>query len=250
MNKTPSILVDTGFEVDQNGDLEQLLIPQVVNNVTAPRSVVFGGSAINWVPSTISALQEIEGTNIESLPDSNILQGFTELLSVNFPKLKVITCSTGGRGQFKGCAKLATVTMPLVETITCTALNEGGTFNGCTSLTSINLPELTYLNNNLPNGSGYGGSFRNCTALATVNFPKLSECLSGTYNGRGAFTDCTGLINVTFGSVGHPVTTIGAYTFHGCTQSGLTITIYTNGGAALSGSPWGATNATIVYEEA
>lgn len=65
-----------------------------------------------------------------------------------------------------------------------------------------------------------------------------------------SFSGCTALQTVNLGSAGHPVSTIGSNAFTGCTQGGLTITIYTTDGASLARQPWGATNATIVYEEA
>ena len=96
--------------------------------------------------------------------------------------------------------------------------------------------------------------FYGCTALKTVNFTSLQsivESVPSSSSTDGVFGNCTALESVTLGSAGHPVTALtGNYIFKNCTQSGLTITIYTSGGASLSGSPWGATNATIVYKSA
>ena len=59
---------------------------------------------------------------------------------------------------------------------------------------------------------------------------------------------CTALEEVILGDVSKPITSIGSNSFDGCTQSGLTITVYvTPGTQPLSNSPWGATNATIIY---
>ena len=58
---------------------------------------------------------------------------------------------------------------------------------------------------------------------------------------------------VQLGGVGRAITNgIHGNTFNGCTQSGLTITIYVNDNATLplASSPWGATNATIIYRSA
>ena len=83
-------------------------------------------------------------------------------------------------------------------------------------------------------------------SLTEAHLPKLQ-----TVTGNApVFNAITTLVDVALGSDGHPVTSLTSNTFSGCTQSGLTITVYTNGGAALSGEPWGATNADIEYEEA
>lgn len=82
------------------------------------------------------------------------------------------------------------------------------------------------------------------TALQEFEAPNCTSL------GANIFKGYTALTNVVLGSVGHAVTSLDSTTFSNCTQSGLTITIYTTGGASLSGSKWGATNATIVYETA
>ena len=89
----------------------------------------------------------------------------------------------------------------------------------------------------------------NYTKLTTVKLTGFVTYPTTAYN-MGAFYLNTYIQNVQLGSSGHPVTSIGNYLFQNCTQSGLTITVYTADGNAISGSPWGATNATIVWEEA
>lgn len=82
------------------------------------------------------------------------------------------------------------------------------------------------------------------TPLKVVVLPKLQTV--GEYVFRYRVT----LETVTLGSVGNPVTSISSNAFSGCTQSTLTITVYTSDGSALSGSPWGATNAAVKFEKA
>lgn len=315
MNKTPSILVDTGFEVDQNGALTEIVIPTVVSTLNTPRKITFEGQTLNWIPSTVAALQELEVYNA-NIWDTEILKGYTSLQTVRLhdvstmtlyglgsygrygqfrectalaafyaPKLKNIICSStssnsGASETFGGCTSLHIVEMPLLQTIVDTNANNNsgalsGVFRGCTGLQNIDFPELVSITSSNTNTNyTYNGVFLNCTNLATFKADKLEE-IKGSYatNARGGcfcgctslddvnlpsiknitsyqFLGCTGLTNVTLGSEGHPVESLGSDVFYNCTQSGLTITVYTSGGVALAGEPWGATNATIVYEEA
>jgi len=110
------------------------------------------------------------------------------------------------------------------------------------------LPALTIIERGTAD-NGTCGAFYNCTGLQSALLPSLTTCQDNTTK-HATFGNCTSLETVQLGSEGHAVTSIGSYMFKGCTQSGLTITVYTQGGASLSGEPWGATNATIEYEEA
>ena len=63
------------------------------------------------------------------------------------------------------------------------------------------------------------------------------------------FASCTKLKEVQLGDVGAPISGLGQYAFSLCKQADLTITIYVADETAipLAGSPFGATNATIIY---
>ena len=77
-------------------------------------------------------------------------------------------------------------------------------FRGCTSLTSITIPNsITLIDNN---------AFRGCSGLTSIKIPS-----SVTSIGGGAFESCSGLTSVT---IGNSVTSIGQSAFEGC--SGLT----------------------------
>jgi len=315
MNRPPSILVDTGFEVDQNGALTEIVIPNVVTTLDPPKKIVFNGTALNWIPSPVAVLEELEVYNV-NIWDTEILKSYTALQTVRLhdvstmtlyglgnygkygqfrgctalaafyaPKLKNIICSStsstsGTTETFGDCTNLHIVEMPLLQTIVDTNAGNSngatsGVFRGCTGLQSIDLPELISItSSNTNTNNTYNGVFLNCVNLATFKADKLEE-IKGSYatNARGGcfcgctslddvnlpsiknitsyqFWGCTGLTNVTLGSEGHPVESLGSDVFYNCTQSGLTITIYTTGGASLAGEPWGATNADIEYEEA
>ena len=112
----------------------------------------------------------------------------------------------------------------------------------CTGLTSISLPKLPFIPL---------GAFMDCTSLVTVNAPIATVIKS--INNKGAFANCTSLQNCEIGSITHGVTEIGNYVFYGCTQTGLTITVYTTGAyadTALTNIRNGATNATIIIKAA
>lgn len=85
-------------------------------------------------------------------------------------------------------------------------------------------------------------------SLETLLLPKLQY--GGHYWARGS----TNLKTVQLGSVGFPIIKgIGSLFFHGCEQTGLTITVYVDATTLAdaktktSAPPWGATNATVIY---
>ena len=89
-------------------------------------------------------------------------------------------------------------------------------------------------------------TLKNCSALKTAK-----DEIHVKY-GHYFFQNDRALQTVQLGSIGFPVTTMTTLVFSGCTQSGLTITIYVADDATLplSNSPFGATNATIIYRSA
>lgn len=114
--------------------------------------------------------------------------------------------------------------------------------NGLDIVEELELPNLVSLGNYaLSTSTSAAGS---SSPLKVIDLPKIQTI--GTY----AFRYRSTLESVTLGSIGNPVTSIGTNAFSGCTQSTLSITIYTSDGSALSGSPWGATNANIEYRAA
>lgn len=102
-------------------------------------------------------------------------------------------------------------------------------FADCTSLAHVSLPEgLTSIGNS---------AFSGCTSLTFTSLPE-----SLTSIGYRTFADCTSLASITF--KGTP-TTISSMAFNGCTN--LTDIKVPWAEGAVSGAPWGATNATITY---
>lgn len=90
-----------------------------------------------------------------------------------------------------------------------------------------------------------GSNFAYCADLKTA--------VISNSNGLGAseFAYCTALESVQLGKVGTQVLVSNSNTFNGCTQSGLTITVYCTGANAdtqLTRCRGGATNATIIIK--
>lgn len=247
--EVPSILISDGWETDANGALVEVAIPSTVETYQVPTKVTFSGETLNWIPSTTAALREFDAVNMTACSNSNFFKGYTALEKATFRKLITLVThlSSQANGFFYGCTNLKTVNMPELLTIEACASYYGGQFWNCTSLIIVNMPKLQNIAGTTNNHSG---TFGNCTSLTTINFPSLQTIGAATQGNAGAFYNCISLQNVTLGSEGHPVSSIGTGAFFNCTQSGLTITIYTTNGASLSGEPWGATNATIVYEAA
>lgn len=256
---------------------------------------------MNYLPSTVTDLQEFDAPNIAACPNFN---GYTNLTKVNIGCSSISFSATGSsQGFFRNCTQLVQVLLPNCISLSSSTINHHeykycGLFYGCTSLSSVTFPRLLTLTNyartpdtgmfhgsglvsffapelitisdssNFGSGSGaFAGSrlstfsanklkyitgsevsgcgaFCNCTRLTSIDLPSIESITNYQFNG------CTGLESVQLGSVGHPVTSLGAYTFNGCTQSGLTITVYTADGLPLSGSPWGATNTQPTFVQA
>lgn len=93
---------------------------------------------------------------------------------------------------------------------------------------------------------GTGLMFYGCTDLESV----VLEII--TRSSRDTYRDCPNLKTVQLGRIGQAVTAIDLYAFKNDTQSNLMITLYVADDATLplTGSPFGATNATIIYRSA
>lgn len=123
-------------------------------------------------------------------------------------------------------------------------------YNAATELVSLKLTNWNPTSNS--NLGLWAGSLRNfiqlCSKLTTVTLPKAQ------YLTKHFCRECTALNTVQLGSIGYPVTSIDALAFDGCSNEGLTITIYVNANEILviprgvaGNSPFGAVNATIIY---
>lgn len=105
-----------------------------------------------------------------------------------------------GTGMFAGDTSLKTVILP----DTLTRIPEA-TFEGCTSLTSVNGSSA---NGNTNIVMVEDNAFRNCTSLLEIEYPELAE------TGESAFEGCTSLVEANFPKL----RTIGKRTFANCSK--------------------------------
>lgn len=126
---------------------------------------------------------------------------------------------------FNSCQKLKKVVAPGWST----GKVYKETFSGCYSLESISIPNgITEIEQK---------AFNNCLSLTSITIPNSVSTI-----GQGAFGYCDGLTSVTIGS---GITSINSYAFQ-YSPNLTTITINKPQGS-VSGAPWGATNATVVW---
>ena len=102
-----------------------------------------------------------------------------------------------GKNAFDGCSSLTSITIPnSVTTIGNSA------FEGCSSLISISIPNSV---------STIGDSaFRDCSSLTSITIPNIVTTI-----GNSAFRYCSSLTSIT---IPNSVTTIGKYAFNGCSS--------------------------------
>ena len=161
--------------------------------------------------------------------------------TIGWRSLSKLTLKSGQTVLKEGCfAYLPLVQLDGLEGITAIEKN-------CligTKLIEINLPNAVFGNVVAP--------FSGNNALKKLYCPKLTGNLTaGTYEFAG---NCTALEEAVLGSVGHTVTNNNSInSFKNCTQSGLSITVFTNAAnvdSLLTNIRNGATNATIIIKAA
>ena len=161
--------------------------------------------------------------------------------TIGWRSLGKLTLKSGQTVLKEGCfAYLPLVQLNGLEGIT--AIEKNCLLN--TKLVEINLPNAVFGNVWAP--------FSGNTALKKLYCPKLTGNLTaGTYDFAA---DCPALAEAVLGSVGHTVTNNNSINaFMHCTQSGLSITVFTNAAnvdSLLASIRNGATNATIIIKAA
>ena len=151
----------------------------------------------------------------------------TEIVSFDelryFTSLTSIYTQSGGHGAFHGCTALVRVTLPdSVVTIG----NYG--FNGCSSLSSINLNNVTTIGINAFLGSGittvnapnlttlYREAFNSCTKLTSVvSLGHITSIPDADSSGYGMFRNCANLEHIVFPTT---LTYIGSQAFNGLSK--------------------------------
>ncbi len=100
---------------------------------------------------------------------------------------------------FKGASAITKVTIPNTVNLMKEYINNG-CFENCTSLTSVELGNITNINSNC---------FKGCVALKTITIPNTVTTI-----GSGAFSSCTSLESC---NIPNTVSTLTG-TFYGCTK--------------------------------
>lgn len=185
--------------------------------------------------NAVGPWQKIEEIEVAYKPTSIGGRAFVGLNTLTSLTCDMSEVQSLGQSAFRATTGLGTLVFPKVTTISATCFQESG-------ITGASFP---LFNGQIPNET-----FRACTSLASVSFPRATKI--GVYSSN-VFKSCAALATAEFGSVGYPITEIRNDAFSGCTQSTLTITVYTKGtnvDAHVSNIRNGATNATIILKAA
>ncbi len=185
------------------------------------------------VPAPGGSIEDLYGSTPSGIssPPLNINDVDIVCTNANAPVFSGISArriradySTTASALYRNCYQLEDVNIPAtVKTIQYNA------FSGCSRLRHIDLPAgLEHI---------YGSAFTGCSALDDVVIPANVVDIGNSYQ------SCTALTNVTF--LGQP-TTINAAAFSGCTA--LTTIRVPWSQDAVANAPWGAANATIIYD--
>ncbi len=174
------------------------------------------------VDATISNAQfeiykifDITSSGIVTLKTDVDKKSLTTVIIPNIIDGTTIT-SIGGE-TFQGCTSLTSITIPNSVT-----LIEYRAFQGCTSLTSITIPNsVTSIRSSI---------FSGCSSLTSITIPN-----SVTSIGDNAFRECTSLTSIT---IPNTVTTIGTYAFRECTS--LTSITIPNSVTSIAGNAFSA----------
>ena len=223
--------------------------PEAIRDLTT----VVGGSAPPVTLNTIEALRQLyaalggaeDVSKISTIPDmlemitaaraaavdyAAMIKGIAErnVETLVFPKgtESVADGYMVNGGSTNTFAKITTIT----DVVFPAGLVSVGSsaFKGCTSLENVNLENVNAIK---------FSAFEGCTSLKSANLKNIKTI------GNDAFKGCAALENVFLPST---VESIQSSAF-GSTSATLTIYCGFSEGA-VSGAPWGATNATIVYD--
>ena len=232
----PNSVSTIGYEAFCNcSSLTTINIPNSITNIEF--STFYNCSSLTslTIPQNVTSIGEGAFCDCSSLKNINIPNGITKieqktnknctsLTNITIPESVTIIGAdnnTWEYGAFYNCTSLSTVTIN-GNNLT---LIGASTFAGCTSLTSINIPNsVTHIgyrafsycssltNINIPNNvtSIESNTFSNCSSLTSINIPN-----NVTTIGSGAFYYCSSLTNIT---IPENATTIGSGAFQYCSS--------------------------------
>ena len=215
------------------------------DGVVYPSQFVGADKETNGIPTAMRYLKKVNLKNrITTLKSGAFEKTFAleQIVGVDANPFEYVTSidNKSWRGIFQNCACPLNLSLP---NFSGDIPNQAHSFcNAATGILSVSIPNAT--------GVLHQYAFSNCTALKTVYLPKITSLNADASTARGVFRGCTALESVQIGSVGYSAT-IANNNFYGCTQTGLTITVYTTGSyadTALTNIRNGATKATIIIK--
>ena len=203
----------------------------VLNGDSAPYDLVVIGDAIMGRNSSISMFLALK--TVRMIGTRNIgaaAFGSASVQKIIFPTNNVHI----GDGTFSGMT--SDVEMENTEYVKSCGSN---LFRQAYSIKNVTFENMTTFGSYM---------FYQCTGLENVSLPSVTIS-SSLWNQM--FYQCTSLETVTLGKVGNTIRGITNTTFGGCTQTGLTITVYTNAtyvDTLRTNIRNGATKATIIIK--
>lgn len=193
-------------------DCSSLALTSLPSKVTSIGDYTFrncGRVALTSLPSGITSIGDFAFLNCYQLSLTALPSGITSI----------------GQYAFNNCPRLALTTLPPGITSLPTAA-----FQYCPKLA------LTTFPSGMTSIGAY--AFRQGTGLASITLPPALTTI-----GDFAFSNCTGLETVRFTST---VSSIPNGVFSGCTKLSTIYVPWSQG--QVANAPWGASNATIVYD--
>jgi|GEM_PF-6112596 len=216
-------------------DCSKLALTSLPSGITSIGDYAFRDCpslALTTLPSGITSIGDYAFRNCTKMALTSLPSGITSIgdfAFLNCYQLSLTTLPSGitsiGQYAFNNCPRLALTSLPSGITSLPTAA-----FQYCPKLA------LTTFPSGLISIGDY--VFRNCTSLASITLPPALTSI-GDY----AFSNCTGLETVKFTST---VSSIPGGVFSECTKLSTIYVPWSQG--QVANAPWGASNATIVYD--